>query len=143
MKITEQLIIDGNEKRTIKLNLFFSYIQISKMIVSGIEESKEILLKNMILRMTFKKDNTFEVKEIYLASLISGKLPILEHIIEIPYETVHKIKEFSVLEEDPEKLFNEIDLEFIFDDDENKKENEIKLYIFFERSPGIEIINNI
>ena len=130
MTIKEQLILKRNENKTIELKHYFSFIKISKMIVSGVEESKEILMRNMILRMTYKNGSSHEVKELYLASLISGKLPILEEVFELPY------KISSIMnEEKPEKLFNEIELEFIFDDDDN----EINLYIFFERSPGINI----
>jgi hypothetical protein len=75
--------------------------------------------------------------------LISGKLPILEDVFELPYKTPTKM----IDEDEPEKLFDEIDLQFIFEDElevkyddyKNKKENKIKLYIFFERTPGIKI----
>jgi hypothetical protein len=141
MKYYEQLILEKNKKHIIELDHIESFINISKMIIS-VNEINDILLNDMILKITYiKNDKIIDTNQIYLASLLTDNIPILNNNIELPSK---KYREY------PNKLelkIDKIELEFSYKGENesslttmsNYHKKDYDLYLYYEKSTGIRI----
>jgi len=144
----KQLIFEKDKPKIISLKHYYSYIKVSKMVVSGIDSASEILKKDMLIHFDyFKNGEIVEKEDLFLGSIVKSELPILDEIFDIPYKT-HSSFGDKAEDEEQYKYFDEIYLTFKYNDNtseisykdyKNENNDKIKVYMYYEASVGVKI----
>lgn len=137
----EQLLLTGDKVVEINLNYSFSYIKVRKIIVQSLSQipSKDWVDSLISFSLLFKySDKRQSIEKSNLLSLLPHLSPYQSQPVfnfddfEIPAENVKNISSFS-------NYFSNLSISIKYLE---KPINNVKVVVFFETSPGVEIVKN-